>query len=420
MKKIVTCFMVVIALCVCAQTLFAEEKIVPQVMGYHSIIYDEGGNLIADGDIGVWFRILDPAGAVLYEERQTVTALNGQVSALIGNGLTAQGAPTGGVSLDALNPDGEKYLEVEVEGMTKLSPMEFASVPYATYAQEALSAAEGAIDGKAIAEGSLLFKNFAQDAIDGLTNAITGGKGLGQIVMRDELATLFRSPSAAANIGVQRGLTYSGANDLQGVLRDLDLALASRDEKIMGVQNNKVSKSGDTMNGTLNMSGNAITNLPAPINASDAARKADVDAVASAVGSEAAARSSADAAINGRIDGLDVRLDIVEDPQKISFAHSSWGKIKYIGNNPEFWQFTSGQNASLKDGGTMSSFTIVLDNTFLNDNYAVIVTPINPPSGYPEMKVTKSFNGGNNKNEIKIELNPTRSTPEVDFIVMGP
>lgn len=44
-----------------------------------------------------------------------------------------------------------------------------------------------------------------------------------------------------------------------------------------GLDTAKLALAGGTMSGTLNMNSNAITNLPAPSNANDAARKADVD-----------------------------------------------------------------------------------------------------------------------------------------------
>lgn len=52
----------------------------------------------------------------------------------------------------------------------------------------------------------------------------------------------------------------------------------------LGAVANKVSKAGDTMTGALNMSSNSITNLAAPTNANDAARKTDVDAKVSKSG----------------------------------------------------------------------------------------------------------------------------------------
>lgn len=70
----------------------------------------------------------------------------------------------------------------------------------------------------------------------------------------------------------------------------------------------KLDKAGDTMSGVLNMDGNAVENLPTPVNANDAVRKAYVDAVAlgnRTKGNVAAAStgnvdvSSAPAAIDG-------------------------------------------------------------------------------------------------------------------------
>ncbi|MFH1830251.1 MAG: hypothetical protein ABH871_05695 [Pseudomonadota bacterium] len=342
----------------------ADQAQVPNVIGYHSVIFDEGGNPIADGEVNVWFRIIDAAGAVLYEETQSVTAVGGQVSALIGNGLTSDSAPTGGVPIDALNPFG-RYLEVEVEGKSPLPAMELASVPYASFAQVALGAGEGAIDGNAIKDKSISFDDLSDDIIDKMAQKL-GGAGANSIVLKENLDTLYRSPSAAASIGVSRGLSFSGANDLQGVLRDLDRAIARREEKI---------------------------------ETTDAALTAEVSARASAIAQEASARANADATkvsksgdtmdgtlhMNANItlaggftvDGVDIgnlqaSVSAIENPQLLSFTRSIWGTVSPGQGVAEF----HGENASatlIQPGKYRITFTQALSDEY----YAAVVTPTN-------------------------------------------
>jgi hypothetical protein len=249
----------------------------PPYLVYQSELYDDGGNPISDGEVDIVFRITDGQGGVLYEEQQTVEAIRGQVTALVGNGLDLNGVPTGGLSIDMLNPVGPRYLEVEVEGFSALEPMEMASVPYSLYTSMALDAADGAIDSRAIADGGVEFEDLSSGLIDQLANHLTGGAGAENIVLRQELDTLYRDPSAASTIGVSPNFVYSGADDLQAVLQDLDRAILQRDERISAEAQArqqadnaeaaaradadalKVSKSGDTMTGDLIMQGSAIS-----------------------------------------------------------------------------------------------------------------------------------------------------------------
>ena len=155
MKRFVLIVICALIVCLVSSVSRATTPEVPVVMGYHSAVTDEGGNPIDDGGWNAWFRITDINGAKLYEERQGVTAIGGRISTLIGNGLTADGAPTGGVPLEALDPDGVRFLEVEIEGMDPLPAVEMAAVPYCSYSQVALGAAEGSISFDALAEGAV-------------------------------------------------------------------------------------------------------------------------------------------------------------------------------------------------------------------------------------------------------------------------
>lgn len=210
----------------------AGERALPNVIAYQSALFDDGGNPIADGEAQVAFRIRGSDGALLYEEYQTLDVVRGTVSALVGNGLTENGAPTGGISASALDPTGAKYLEVQVGDFPPTSAMEIASVPYASYSELALGAVEGAIDSLAIADGSIAYEDLSDDLKSRLTDDITGGRGADQIIYRNELESLYRGPESASAIGLRAGLNYSGANDLQGAIQDIDRAVKRRDEKI--------------------------------------------------------------------------------------------------------------------------------------------------------------------------------------------
>jgi hypothetical protein len=310
---------------------------VPTVLGYHAAVYDEGGNAIGDGEWVAVFRITDADGQALYEERQTVTAVGGQVSALIGNGLTEDNAPTGGVPYEALVPQGPRYLEVAFEGMEPLPAMELAAVPYAGFARVALGAAEGAIAFEALADG----------AVDRIAEELTDGGSKAEIVLRSELDTLYSDASAAATIGVETtGFVTSSESDLQGLLSDIDAVLVQQATDLSSVQ------------ATL-----------------DAERQSRLSADAA----EGSARAAADAALSLTDDALDKRIAAVESGERLSFLHSAWGTVSG-GSTPSM----TGANASVSRVGS-STYRLALSPAMANASYAVTVTPSdNAKTGSPD------------------------------------
>lgn len=339
MKKILIPILVTFVFVFSLPFADAASLDVPAVIGYHSAIYDEGGNSIADGEWSVSFAITDVDGTALYEEWQTVTAVGGQVSALIGNGLTSAGAPTGGVPLDAMDPDGGRYLEVEFEGMDPLPAMELAAVPYANYAQVALGASDG----------SITFEALSNDALDDIAEELTGGEGKGAIILRSELDTLYNDPSSASTMGIATsGFTNTSSSDLQGALGDLDAAIG---QNSAGIQ-------------TLTNTTNSLTNsLNAEISNRASADSAEASARSAADSAEASTRSAADGA-------LDARVAAVENSARLSFMHSAWGTVTG-GPSPSM---NGGANASVSRVGG-GQYRIDLSPAMSNANYAVVVTP---------------------------------------------
>lgn len=228
-----TFFIMVIAAFVFAGgDVHADERAVPNVIAYQSSLYDDGGNPIADGSVNALFRISDAGGRILYEENQVLDVVRGQVSALVGNGLTQNGAPTGGIPPSVFDPADAKYLEIQVGDFPPTPAMEIASVPYSNYAGVALGAADGVIDSLAIADASIAYDDLSADLVTRLSSELTGGRGADQIIYREDLDNLYRAPTAAATIGIRPGLVYSGANDMQGAIQDIDRAVKRRDERI--------------------------------------------------------------------------------------------------------------------------------------------------------------------------------------------
>jgi hypothetical protein len=246
MKKIIAGILVAMVWAVAGVVDAAQ---VPPLINFQSVLYDDAGEAIPDGSSSVNFRITDVNGSVLYEENQTLDVVHGMVSAMVGNGLTSGGAPTGGIPLDVFEADAGRYLEVTVDGYQPQATMEIVSVPYALYADKAMGAVDGSIGGDAIKAGAITAKHFSSEALKELGGAMVSGDSLSMT-------------TAAQSIGVRPGFSYSGSSNIQGVLTDLDRVMATRnaqmDTRVVDLQNQinaKVSKSGDTINGDLTVTG---------------------------------------------------------------------------------------------------------------------------------------------------------------------
>jgi hypothetical protein len=249
-------------------TMFASSTVwaagVPELINYQSLLYDDGGSLIPDGEISIKFRITDIEGTVLYEETQTTNVIGGAVSAMIGNGLDENGAPTGGLSMSVLVPGESRYLEVEVGDYPPQGAMEIVSVPYAMYAEEAMS----------ISAGSLTINDFSEQLIQDLETELSESE---VIATWNDLG----QADGASGVGVQSGFIYSTSSDTQSVLQDLDTAISERDTRIDSVESSisqettnrqsadqllqqkideKVSKTGDDISGTVNLCGDLNVN----------------------------------------------------------------------------------------------------------------------------------------------------------------
>lgn len=225
-------------ICMSSMSAGAGATAVPHFLNYQSLLYDDGGNLLADGPANVTFKVKDAGGHVLFEETQTLDVVRGAVSALVGNGLTAAGAPTGGVPLSVMEPGGERYLEVAVEGYPPEGQMEIVSVPYAVYAELALGAADEAIDGAAIAKKAITMEHLSDSFVNDLATQMSAAGAIATRTDLTNMQTTYRGVGGASNIGVTAGFVYSGSNNLQDVLRDLDRAIQHRQGSVEIIETN--------------------------------------------------------------------------------------------------------------------------------------------------------------------------------------
>lgn len=222
MKKLIA-GMLVATVMMAAGMVHAAQ--VPPLINFQSVLYDDAGEAIPDGTSDVSFRITDVNGDVLYQETQTLDVVHGMVSAMVGNGLTSDGSPTGGIPLDVFEADAGRYLEVTVDDYQPQATMEIVSVPYALYATKALGAVENSIDGDAIMPGAITAEHFSESALQELGGALVTSGGMVN-------AESLKQTTAAETIGVRPGFSYSGSSNIQGVLTDLDRIMATRNTQM--------------------------------------------------------------------------------------------------------------------------------------------------------------------------------------------
>jgi len=109
----------------------------PNAVNYQGILGDSGGSPVPDQAYSMVFRIYDAAttGALLYEESQTVSTVNGIYNVLLGAGTV-----TVGTFDPALFSTDNRWLEVVVNSETLTPRRQITSVVFSLQSQEAVHA----------------------------------------------------------------------------------------------------------------------------------------------------------------------------------------------------------------------------------------------------------------------------------------
>lgn len=241
MKKV--CFVLVFA---CLVFVFpvagnASSPDVPHFLNYQSLLFDDGGNLIPDGESSLKFRIMDVSGGVLFEEQQKVNVVNGYVSALVGNGLDANNAPSGGLPVNIFAPEAQLFLEVTADNYPPEPMLEIVSVPYSIYAETAMAVADGSIGAAALKQNIITREHLKDDLIAQLADEMDTANLVATTTDLTNLQTTYSAPTGSANIGVASGLNYSTGDNVQVVVRDLDTAIANRQAELTAHANTNIA-----------------------------------------------------------------------------------------------------------------------------------------------------------------------------------
>ncbi|MBF0105236.1 MAG: hypothetical protein HQM16_07905 [Deltaproteobacteria bacterium] len=142
-----------------AGSAMAAIERVPGQMSAPMVLFDEGGNILTDGEYDITISITDAGGGGLFSEEQVVLVKDGVANIVIGDGYavgSGYGAYSGGLTPDVFNSSQEISVEIMVEGQA--SPQEvtvLGSQPYSFIAQKALSVEDGAVSSTTIKDGSI-------------------------------------------------------------------------------------------------------------------------------------------------------------------------------------------------------------------------------------------------------------------------
>ena len=146
--------------CFLAKTASALITNVPPVLTAPMVFYDEGGNVLADGSYGVTIELKDIQAAVLYEEEQVVSVVNGVAALSIGLGSEVgsdYSLAAAGLSLDVFQTGGDVTVEIMVEGQsTTHTAAILGSQPYAFISEYALSVAPDVVSSVGIMDGTIV------------------------------------------------------------------------------------------------------------------------------------------------------------------------------------------------------------------------------------------------------------------------
>ena len=120
MKKVAVGVLATLILTVTASRAHAAQAAVPQVMGYHSAVYDEGGNPIVDGEWDAIFRITDVDGNLEFLTKDGANVfVNTPSSRLaLAKGFSIQSDSTE-PDIEAIDTDGTTYSVISGDTDTK-------------------------------------------------------------------------------------------------------------------------------------------------------------------------------------------------------------------------------------------------------------------------------------------------------------
>ena len=356
---------------------------IPHLINFQSVLTDPAGNPLPNGRHNVLFRLLDASGNSLYEERQNLESQDGAVSAMVGS--------QNDLSLNLVSPASIKFLSVQVEGQGPETRMEIVSVPYAYYAEQALTAAPKSIGTEAIKPKSITAELLADDVLAGLVPSTVV-----QISQLDDLKGDYSGTMGASKIGINGSFVYSQGNQVQNVLKDLDTAIYQRqvnlDQKTAALQMQIDTKA-------------SIIYVDDNINAAKASFQSALDTSVSLAESanqalEKSLQDQIDAMPKIRAHGIvsSADLSITPEPTRSNISgveRISWGSrtaYRISFREPVPFPYVVVANAFNSGADDGDRDDIVAIETGQQTNTSFIVSTVNGASGGAEITDNVSFN----------------------------
>ncbi|MBF0107153.1 MAG: hypothetical protein HQM16_17725 [Deltaproteobacteria bacterium] len=247
---------------------------VPDIMSAPVVLYDEGNNLLGDGDYTVTIALKDKNGTYLYSEEQNISVKNGVAHLVLGTGYavgSAFASPAGGLSYDVFNVDGDVSVEVLVEGQA--SPQEItilSSHPYSFISQYAVTVANDAVTSNKIKDGTINSEDLDQQFLSTLLSQKNSGVPLSN---DDDPNNALDGTISARDVAVSSdiGLNNAGGDTVYKVFQGLDSAIDTLREvdikqtvlKLMTNTDDSIAKLNNDVSATMvNLSGdiNQVSN----------------------------------------------------------------------------------------------------------------------------------------------------------------
>lgn len=193
---------------------------VPGVISAPVLLYDDGSNLLEDGEYGLTVTFSDSLGTLLFTEEHLVQVRNGVALISLGNGYAVgsnYSTPSGGLDVTVFNVDTDVVVEILVEGQS--NPQELTilgSQPYSFIAQKAVSVVDDAITSSSIKDGSIHEEDLDESLIEKLSS------GSSVVVSSEDGAGTVELDSSQIKVRSTIGLNNASGGNVEKVLQGLD------------------------------------------------------------------------------------------------------------------------------------------------------------------------------------------------------
>ncbi len=188
-KQVARLFMGLMAFALFMGTATAE---MPKTVNLQSVVYDPDGNVTTANSVSVSVRVVDELGNIFFQEdHDDVPVVKGAMNLVIGES-------SGGIPADALDPtQGRRFMDVLVNGTNPFDILPLSAVPYALWADKAVSVAKDGVTASSIKDGSIEPRHLAKDFDISKVSGVMTDAQVPATIMRQETFNLHTSSTTA-------------------------------------------------------------------------------------------------------------------------------------------------------------------------------------------------------------------------------